>query len=94
MSRRVLLVDTDVDALGLLASALRARVVAVDVAPAALDLARALGAEVALDAGVADLPTLIGEVTGGGAHVSIDALGSANSRSTARTAWPPATTPP
>jgi D-arabinose 1-dehydrogenase-like Zn-dependent alcohol dehydrogenase len=61
----------------MIASALGARVVAVDVAPAALDLARALGAEVALDAGAADLATLIGEVTRGGAHVSIDALGSA-----------------
>ncbi len=61
----------------MIASALGARVVAVDVVPAALDLARALGAEVALDAGVADMAGLIGEVTGGGAHVSIDALGAA-----------------
>ncbi len=60
----------------MIASALGARVVAVDVAPAALDLARALGAEVAVDAGP-DLAAVIGEITGGGAHVSIDALGSA-----------------
>ncbi len=50
--------------------------VAVDVAPAALDRARALGAEVTVDAGP-ELVTAVGEITGGGAHVSIDALGSA-----------------
>ena len=61
----------------MIASALGARVVAVDVAPAALDRARALGAEVTLAAGASDLAALIGEATGGGAHVSIDALGSA-----------------
>ena len=61
----------------MIASALGVRVVAVDVAPAALDRARALGAEVTLAAGASDLAALIGEATGGGAHVSIDALGSA-----------------
>jgi D-arabinose 1-dehydrogenase-like Zn-dependent alcohol dehydrogenase len=60
----------------MIAAALGARVVAVDVAPAALDLARALGAEVTVDAGP-DVPAAVGEITGGGAHVSIDALGSA-----------------
>jgi len=60
----------------MIASALGARVVAVDVAPAALDLARALGAEVTVEAGP-DLAAAVGEITGGGAHVSIDALGSA-----------------
>ncbi len=60
----------------MIASALGARVVAVDVAPAALDRARALGAEVTVDAGP-ELVTAVGEITGGGAHVSIDALGSA-----------------
>ena len=57
--------------------ALGARVVAVDVVPAALDRARELGAEIVADAGAADLAAVIGEATGGGAHVSIDALGSA-----------------
>lgn len=56
-------------------AAVGARVVAVDVAPASLERARALGAEVTLpageDAGIADL-------TDGGAHVSVDALGSAS----------------
>ncbi|HEY6295787.1 MAG TPA: alcohol dehydrogenase catalytic domain-containing protein [Streptosporangiaceae bacterium] len=86
----------------LIGAALGARVVAVDVAPAALDRARSLGAEVvvgasgavdpagvdpagvdpvvvdpgAVDPGAVDLVAVIGEVTGGGAHVSIDALGS------------------
>ncbi len=61
----------------LIGVALGARVVAVDVAQAALDRARALGAEVTVDAGTADLAAVVGEITGGGAHVSIDALGSA-----------------
>ena len=60
----------------MIASAIGARVVAVDVAPAALDLARALGAEVTVDSGP-NLAAAVGEITGGGAHVSIDALGSA-----------------
>jgi D-arabinose 1-dehydrogenase-like Zn-dependent alcohol dehydrogenase len=66
----------------LIGVALGARVVAVDVAPAALDRARSLGAEVvvnvsgALDPAAADPVAVIREVTGGGAHVSIDALGS------------------
>jgi D-arabinose 1-dehydrogenase-like Zn-dependent alcohol dehydrogenase len=61
----------------LIGVALGTRVVAVDVAPAALDRARALGAEVTVDARTADLAAVVREITGGGAHVSIDALGSA-----------------
>jgi alcohol dehydrogenase len=53
-----------------------ARVVAVDVSPAARDLARALGAEAVLDGGD-DVPAAVAGVTGGGAHVSLDALGAA-----------------
>ena len=60
----------------MIGAALGARVLAVDVSAAALYRARELGAEVAVDAGMADLPAAIAEVTGGGAHVSIDALGS------------------
>jgi len=60
----------------MIAAALGARVLAVDVSAAALDRAREFGAEVAVAAGTADLPAAIGAVTGGGAHVSIDALGS------------------
>ena len=61
----------------LIGVALGARVLAVDIAPAALDRARALGAEITVGAGTADLAAVVGEITGGGAHVSIDALGSA-----------------
>jgi D-arabinose 1-dehydrogenase-like Zn-dependent alcohol dehydrogenase len=66
----------------LIGAALGARVVAVDVVPAALDRARELGAEVvveaseALDPAAADPVAVIDKVTAGGAHVSIDALGS------------------
>jgi D-arabinose 1-dehydrogenase-like Zn-dependent alcohol dehydrogenase len=70
----------------LIGVALGARVVAVDVVPAALERARELGAEVVLDGGLADPAAaersaadtagVIEEVTGGGAHVSVDALGS------------------
>jgi D-arabinose 1-dehydrogenase-like Zn-dependent alcohol dehydrogenase len=59
----------------LIGSALGARVVAVDVAPAALDLAQALGAKYTVAAGP-DTVTAVQEITGGGAHVSIDALGA------------------
>jgi alcohol dehydrogenase len=59
----------------MIAVALGARVVAVDVVPAALDRARELGAEFAVQGGP-DTVTAVGEITGGGAHVSIDALGS------------------
>ncbi|HEX8498725.1 MAG TPA: zinc-dependent alcohol dehydrogenase family protein [Actinomycetales bacterium] len=55
--------------------ALGARVVAVDVSPAALGLARSLGAEIAVPAGE-DVAAAVVEVTGGGAHVSTDAFGS------------------
>lgn len=57
--------------------ALGARVVAVDVAEPALERARELGAEHVLDASAhPDTAAAIRELTGGGAHVSIDALGT------------------
>jgi alcohol dehydrogenase len=59
-----------------IAAAAGARVVAVDVAPGALELARALGAEHTVD-GRVDVPAAVVELTGGGAHVSLDALGAA-----------------
>ena len=55
----------------MIAAALGARVVALDVADGALEAARAAGAEVTARAG-AD----VRELTGGGAHVSLDAIGS------------------
>lgn len=61
----------------MIAVASGARVVAVDLAPGNLALARELGAEVAIDATrQADLPAAVVEATGGGAHLSVDALGS------------------
>src|SRR3954449_4682206 len=57
------------------AAAAGARVVAVDVAPGALALARQLGAEHAVP-GAGDVPAAVVELTGGGAHVSLDALGA------------------
>jgi alcohol dehydrogenase len=58
-----------------IAAAAGARVVAVDIAPGALALARELGAEHTVDGG-ADVPAAVAELTGGGAHVSLDALGA------------------
>jgi D-arabinose 1-dehydrogenase-like Zn-dependent alcohol dehydrogenase len=75
----------------MIGAALGARVVAVDVSAAALDRARELGAEFTVQAGAVqagtvqagagqagagDLVAAVGEITGGGAHVSIDAFGS------------------
>jgi alcohol dehydrogenase len=69
----------------MIAVAAGARVLAVDVSPGALALATQFGAEVALTAGTAPAPgpvedgplvTAIRELTGGGAHLSLDALGS------------------
>jgi D-arabinose 1-dehydrogenase-like Zn-dependent alcohol dehydrogenase len=54
----------------MIAAAAGARVIAVDVAEPALVLAREVGAEVAVPAG-----TDVREHTGGGAHVSLDAIG-------------------
>ncbi len=54
-----------------------ARVVAVDVSPGALELAAACGAEHLVDGTAGDVPAAVAELTGGGAHVSLDALGAA-----------------
>jgi len=61
----------------MIGAALGGRVVAVDVSEAALEHARRLGAEAVIDArgGSADIG--IRRLTAGGVHVSIDALGSA-----------------
>ena len=60
----------------MIAGALGARVVAVDVAPAALALAAELGAEATVDASTTVAAAAVHDVTGGGAQVSMDALGS------------------
>ncbi len=56
-----------------------ARVVAVDISPAALSMAREQGAEVVVDVTGLDeteAAAAVQELTGGGVHVSLDALGS------------------
>jgi alcohol dehydrogenase len=60
----------------MIARALGAAVVAVDVDPETLELARSLGAAHTIDAREHDPAALIHDVCGG-AHVSLDALGSA-----------------
>jgi len=61
----------------MIAAALGARPVAVDVRDEALELALELGAEIAINARKVDrVSAAVFEATGGGAHLSIDALGS------------------
>ncbi|MGR6970483.1 zinc-dependent alcohol dehydrogenase family protein [Streptomyces cynarae] len=61
----------------MIAAAVGARVVAVDVSPQALELARKFGAAECVDAtGTDDTAEAVRALTGGGAHVSLDALGS------------------
>ncbi|MDO3705140.1 zinc-dependent alcohol dehydrogenase family protein [Micromonospora sp. C28SCA-DRY-2] len=64
----------------MIAAACGARVVAVDVAPGALELAVRCGAAVCLDgsalSGPGAVAAAVREATGGGAHLSLDALGS------------------
>lgn len=60
----------------MIGAALGANVVAIDIAEDKLSLAKALGASVTIDSrSVADVSEAVREVTGGGAHVSVDALG-------------------
>jgi alcohol dehydrogenase len=61
----------------MIAAASGARVVAVDVSPRALELARTFGAAHCVDARTTeDTAAAVRELTGGGAHLSLDALGS------------------
>ena len=60
----------------MIASALGARSIAVDIDPAKLSRARQLGALETVDASCEDVCPAIIALTGGGAHSSIDALGS------------------
>ena len=61
----------------MIAAAAGARVVAVDISPRALGLARAFGAAECVDGTrVPDTADAVRELTGGGAHLSLDALGS------------------
>jgi alcohol dehydrogenase len=60
----------------LIAAAAGARVVAVDVRPEALAMASRCGAAVTINAATDDAAAAVRDATDGGAHVSIDALGS------------------
>ena len=60
----------------MIANALGANVIAVDISEEALALAKQMGSAVTLNANdVADVAEAIHEITQGGAHVSLDALG-------------------
>ncbi len=60
----------------MIANSLGANVVAVDIDEGKLALARSLGAAATVNArAVADVPEAVREITQGGAHVSLDALG-------------------
>jgi NADPH:quinone reductase-like Zn-dependent oxidoreductase len=60
-----------------IAKALGANTVVTSSNPAKLERARSLGADVALDHGVEDVPARVRELTGGGAHVVVDDVGEA-----------------
>lgn len=61
----------------MIANAIGANVIAIDIAEDKLDLARALGAVATVNAAkVASVVEAVREITQGGAHVSLDALGS------------------
>ena len=60
----------------MIARALGARVIAVDRNAEALAAATALGAEHTLRAGDLDIPAAVADLTGGGSHVAMDAVGS------------------
>ncbi|ULP34636.1 alcohol dehydrogenase catalytic domain-containing protein [Mycolicibacterium rufum] len=59
----------------MIGKALGARVIAVDRTPAALAAAEALGADHLLVSDGADVPAQVHEITGGGSHVAVDAVG-------------------
>lgn len=59
----------------MIARAMGARVVAVDIDAAKLEMAQRLGAEAVIDARAGKVPEAVREATRGGAHLSIDALG-------------------
>lgn len=60
----------------MIANAIGANVVAIDIAEDKLALARSLGAVATLDASrCEDVAAAVAELSGGGAHVSLDALG-------------------
>jgi alcohol dehydrogenase len=61
----------------IIASALGANVIGIDIDEAKLELARSLGATALINAERVDPVQAVYDLSGGGAHLSIDALGSA-----------------
>ncbi len=59
----------------MIAAALGAQVIAVDIDPAKLALAQELGAVACIDGSAGSAPGAVMQASGGGAHVSLDALG-------------------
>ena len=59
----------------MIAAAFGARVIAIDISDSALELARSCGAEAAVNPSSGDVAGVVMDLTGGGAHISIDALG-------------------
>lgn len=60
----------------MIAKALGARVITVDRSPEALQAAKELGADQVVLADGRDVPSVVGEITGEGSDVSVDAVGS------------------
>jgi alcohol dehydrogenase len=61
----------------MIAHSVGANVVAIDISAEKLEMAKTAGATLAVDAReVKDVPAAVRDLTGGGVHVSIDALGS------------------
>jgi len=61
----------------MISKALGSKVIAVDRNPAALEVAQAVGAEVTLATDGIDVPAAVHELTSGGSHVAVDAVGTA-----------------
>ncbi len=59
----------------MVAASFGARVVAIDISEAALELARSCGAEAVVNPADGDVARAVLDLTSGGAHISIDALG-------------------
>jgi alcohol dehydrogenase len=60
----------------MIAAAIGGRVIAVDISDEKIEFARSIGAEFGVNAGDNDVAHSILDLTGGGVHLSIDALGS------------------
>lgn len=61
----------------MIASAIGANVIAIDITPEKLELARSVGAVATVNAREVDVVASVVEISRGGVHVSLDALGSA-----------------